>query len=125
MSRAGGGYHPQFTDEGDRALAASLLGTFQGHVGEPRSRLRDALDDAERGADSFKLVRGLAALLEREATFETQAPVPPRRTRRVVFESAESVGVASDDERTEALSLAASRLGVDTGTVESSLYADR
>jgi len=125
VSRAGGGYHPQFTDEGDRALAASLLGTFQGHVGEPRSRLRDALDDAERGADSFKLVRGLAALLEREATFETQAPVPPRRTRRVVFESAESVGVASDDERTEALSLAASRLGVDTGTVESSLYADR
>lgn len=125
MSRAGGGYHPQFTDEGDRALAASLLGTFQGHVGEPRSRLRDALDDAERGADSFKLVRGLAALLEREATFETRAEVPPRRTRRAAFESAESVGVASDGERAEALSLAADRLGVDAAAVESSLYADR
>ncbi len=125
MSRAGGGYHPQFTDEGDRALAASLLGTFQGHVGERRATLREALDDAERGADSFKLVRGLAALLEREATFETRAAVPPQRTRRVVFESAESVGVASEDERTEALSLAADRLGVDADTVERSLYADR
>lgn len=125
VSRAGGGYHPQFTDESDRALAASLLGTFQGHVGEPRSRLRDALETAERQADSFKLVRGLAALLEREATFETQADVPPRRTRRAVFESAESVGVANDEERAEALSLAAGRLGVDAGAVESSLYADR
>ncbi len=125
VSRAGGGYHPQFTDEDDRALAASLLGTFQGHVGERRARLRDALDAAEREADSFKLVRGLAALLEREATFETRAPVPPRRTRRVTFESAESVGVASDAERGEALAAAAERLGVTADAVEQSLYADR
>ena len=125
MSRAGGGYHPQFTDAGDRALAASLLGTFQGHVGERRARLREALDGAEREADSFKLVRGLAALLEREATFETRAEVSPRRTRRVVFESAESVGVASERERTDALATAADRLGVDAAVVERSLYADR
>lgn len=125
MSRAGGGYYPQFTDAGDRALAASLLGTFQGHVGERRARLREALEAAERGADSFKLVRGLAALLERDATFETRAEVPPRRTRRVAFESAESVGVASEPERAEALSAAADRLGVDAATVEQSLYADR
>ncbi|WP_049981689.1 DUF790 family protein [Halolamina rubra] len=125
VSRAGGGYSPQFTDEDDRELAASLLGTFQGHVGERRARLREALEAAEREADSFKLVRGLAALLERDATFETRAAVPPRRTRRVAFESAESVGVAGDGERAEALSLAADRLGVDAATVERSLYADR
>ncbi len=125
VSHAGGGYHPQFTDEGDRALAASLLGTFQGHVGERRARLREALDQAEREADSFKLVRGLAALLEREATFETRADVPPRRTRRVVFESAESVGVASDEERSEGVVIAADRLGVGADSVEQSLYADR
>ena len=125
VSRAGGGYHPHFTDESDRSLAASLLGTFQGHVGERRGRLREALDEAEREADSFKLVRGFAALLEREATFETRADVPPRRTRRVVFESAESVGVASDGERAEAVTAAADRLGVDATAVEQSLYADR
>ncbi|MFW5935631.1 MAG: DUF790 family protein, partial [Halolamina sp.] len=125
VSRAGGGYSPQFTDEEDRALAASLLGTFQGHVGERRRRLREAIEAAEREADSFKLVRGLAALLERDATFETRAAVPPRRTRRVAFESAESVGVAGDGERAEALSLAADRLGIDAATVARSLYADR
>ena len=125
VSRAGGGYHPQFTDESDRSLAASLLGTFQGHVGERRARLREALEEAERDADSFKLVRGVAALLEREATFETRADVPPRRTRRVVFESAESVGVTNGSERAAALSTAADRLGVGTTAVERSLYADR
>ncbi|MEF8800227.1 MAG: DUF790 family protein [Halolamina sp.] len=125
VSRAGGGYQLQFIDAGDRALAASLLGVFQGHVGERRGVLRDALDEAEREADSFKLVRGLAALLEREATFETQAAVPPRRTRRTVFESAESVSVVDEEERAAALSRAADRLGVEPKAVERSLYADR
>jgi hypothetical protein len=125
VSRAGGGYHLQFTDAGDRALAASLLGVFQGHVGERRAALREALENTEREADSFKLVRGLAALLERDATFETQAAVPPRRTRRTVFECAESVSVVDEGERTAALARAADRLGVEPSTVERSLYADR
>jgi len=43
----------------------------------------------------------------------------------VVFESAESVGVAGDADRAEALTTAADRLGVDIDAVESSLYADR
>ena len=125
VSRAGGGYHLQFTDERDRPLAASLLGVYQGHVGERRAALEEALTDAERGADSFKLVRGLAALLEREATFETRAAVPPRRARRVAFESAESVSVVSEAERERALERAGDRLGVDADAVAGSLYADR
>ncbi|AEN05311.1 DUF790 family protein [Halolamina sp.] len=125
VSRAGGGYHLQFTDECHRSLAASLLGVFQGHIGERRAVLERALTEAEREAESFKLVRGLAALLEREATFEIQAAVPPRRARRVAFESAEAVSVVTAEERTEALSRAGDRLGVDPGTVEQSLYADR
>jgi hypothetical protein len=125
VSRAGGGYHPQFVDRSDRPLAARVLGVFQGHVGEPRHRLDDALADLEADASDFKLVRGFAALLEREASFETRAPLPPDRVRRVVFESAESVGVVTDRERTDALDRAADRLGADSDAVESSLYADR
>jgi predicted nuclease of restriction endonuclease-like RecB superfamily len=125
VSRAGGGYHLQFTDETDHALAASLFGIYQGSVGKRRAALSEALEEQEREADSFKLVRGLAALLERDATFETAAEVPPRRTRRVVFESAESVSVIDEDERAQALTQAADRLGVDADTVKSALYADR
>jgi len=125
VSRAGGGYHPQFVDRGDRPLAARVLGTFQGHVGERRERLDTALDDLEAEADDFKLVRGFAALLERETTFETRAAVPPERARRVTFEAAEAVGVVTEAERAEALDRAAARLNVDADAAEAALYADR
>jgi predicted nuclease of restriction endonuclease-like RecB superfamily len=126
VSRAGGGYHPQFADRGHRPLAARAIGVFQGHVDEPRHRLDDALEDLEADADDFKLVRGFAALLEREATFETRAPLPPERVRRTVFEAAEAVGgVVEDGDRSTALASAADRLGAGVDDVETSLYADR
>jgi len=127
ISRAGGGYHPQFVgdDPDARRLAARVLGVFQGHVGEPRRALDDALERLERDAEGFKLVRGFAKLVERETSFETRAPLPPERVRRRVFEAAETLGVASADERARALSDAADALGTDTQSLEASLYADR
>ncbi|GAB7008823.1 DUF790 family protein [Halorubrum trueperi] len=129
VSRAGGGYRPQFAGREHRPLAARVLGAFEAHVGERRGDLDDALDAletdaADRGGD-FKLVRGLAALVDRECAFETRAPVPPRRVRRATFEAAEVVGVASESEREAAVDSAADSLGIAPGDVEASLYADR
>jgi predicted nuclease of restriction endonuclease-like RecB superfamily len=124
VSRAGGGYHPQFVGGDHRDLAARVLGTYQGHVGEPRERLENALRDLEEDAPDFKLVRGFAKLLEREAVFETRAPLPPERARRATFEAAESVGVVTERERETALARAAERLSSDPAAVEASLYAD-
>jgi hypothetical protein len=125
VSRAGGRYRPEFLSPGRRDLAARVLGVFQGHVGEPRASLEEALEALEREADDFKLVRGFAALLDREATFETRAAVPPVRARRVAFEAAESVSVATESEREAALDRAADRLGIAADELEASLYADR
>ncbi|MDS0292699.1 DUF790 family protein [Halogeometricum luteum] len=126
VSRAGGGYRPRFAGRESRPLAARVVGVFQGHVGEPRHRLDDALASLEAEADDFKLVRGFAALLDREATFEVSAPLPPRRVRRAAFEEAERAGVpTTPEERTAVLDAAADRLGSDAAAVESSLYADR
>jgi predicted nuclease of restriction endonuclease-like RecB superfamily len=127
LSRAGGGYHPQFVgdDEDARRLAARVLGIYQGHVGEPRRELTAALEDLERESDDFKLVRGFDKLLADRSTFETRASIPPQRVRRAAFEAAEAVGVASADERATALTRAADALGTDADTVASSLYADR
>jgi predicted nuclease of restriction endonuclease-like RecB superfamily len=123
----GGGYHPAFVadDPDARRLAARVLGVYQGHVGETKRDLDAALTEIERESDDFKLVRGFAKLLDREATFETQAPLPPERTRRVVFETAERVGVADESDRERAIHAAADHLGTDTESVERSLYADR
>ncbi|WP_248896933.1 DUF790 family protein [Haloplanus halobius] len=127
VSRAGGGYHPQFAEREHRPLAARVIGTFADHVGQPRADLEAALAALEPEAGHFKLVRGFAALCERDAAFETQAAVPPERARRVAFEAAESVGVVTESDRDRALARATDRLGLDgeTDAVDDSLYADR
>ncbi|AEM56894.1 hypothetical protein HISP_06550 [Haloarcula hispanica N601] len=125
VSRAGGGYHLQFADADAERLAARVLGIYQGHVGESRGTLVAALTDVEREADDFKLVRGLAKLVEREATFGTQALVDPVRARRRVFEAAADVGVVTEAERQQALSEAADHFGTDAETLADTLYADR
>ncbi|WP_049921085.1 DUF790 family protein [Halopiger djelfimassiliensis] len=124
VSRAGGGYHPQFAGREHRPLAARVIGTYQGHVGKPRGDLEDALTDLEREADDFKLVRGLSALVERDATFETDAPIDPERARAAAFEAANDVGVVTEDERTMALARAGETLGRSADDLEQSLYAD-
>ena len=125
VSRAGGGYHPQFADRSHRPLAARVMGTVADHVDRPRAELEAALADLEPEADHFKLVRGFAALCERDATFETRAAIPPERARRVVFEAAEAVGVVTAADRDRALDRAADRLGVDVAALDDALYADR
>ncbi|AEH38805.1 DUF790 family protein [Halopiger xanaduensis] len=124
VSRAGGGYHPQFADRSHRPLAARGIGTYQGHVGEARGDLEDALESLERESEDFKLVRGFAALLEREATFETDAAIEPERARKAAFEAAEAVGVVDEDERAMALIRAAEPLEVSADDLERALYAD-
>ncbi len=124
VSRAGGGYHPRFSDSEDDTLAARVIGVYQGHIGRSRSDLESALKALERGADDYKLVRGLAKLLEREATFEARPQVDPRRARRAAFEAAETVDVVGEEERETALGEAADRVGRSVDDLESSLFAD-
>lgn len=126
VSRSGGGYRPQFVGAERRPLAATILKTFERAVGTPRGELDREIEAIEREADDFKLVRGLAALCERDLVVETDAAIPPERVRRTVFESAETIGgVTSDEERTRAIDRAAAALAVDSDTVETALYADR
>ena len=127
VSRAGGGYYPQFASDADEDLAARVLGVFQGHVGDTRGELQAALTDLETDATDFKLVRGFAALLERDARFAVDATIDPQRARRAAYEAGESVGVTGPDAdgRSEALRQAAETLRTDPETVEAALFADR
>ncbi|WP_323675057.1 DUF790 family protein [Halorubellus sp. PRR65] len=125
VSRRGGGYRPVFADRASRPLAARVVGTFQGHVGEPRLDLDDALRALEGDAEDFKLVRGLAKCCERTASFETRAPVVPSSARRAAFVAAEERGgVVTPAERERALARAADSLAVDVDDVDASLFAD-
>jgi len=125
VSRAGGGYRPRFCGSDDAALAARVLGVYQGHVGERRRDLDAALSELEGEAGDFKLVRGFAKLLEREAAFEVRAPIDPLRARSAAFEAAETVGVVTEGERTDAIEAAADTLDATAEDIERSLFADR
>ncbi len=124
VSRRGGGYQPLFAEESHEPLAARVIGCYQGHVGERRETLREALADLERESDDFKLVRGFAKLLDRESTWEVQSSLDPPRAREAAFAASEIVGVVTNEERAEALDRAAQRLGSTPDAVEQSLYAD-
>ena len=124
VSRRGGGYRPEFVDSDREPLAARVIGCYQGHVGDSRATLREALTDIERESDDFKLVRGFAKLLDREATWAVRAPLEPRRARETAFRAAEQVGVVTETERAAALSRAGDRLDTTADAVAESLYGD-
>ena len=119
-----GGYQPQFVDESRESLAARVIGIYQGHVGKRRGALDETLERLEHESDDFKLVRGFAKLVERDAEWTVQAPLSPRRARRAAFEAAATVGVVSEAERAQALAVAADRLETTEAAIERSLYAD-
>ncbi|GGL62037.1 DUF790 family protein [Halocalculus aciditolerans] len=122
VTRAGGGYTPRFTE--NAALAARVLGVYQGHRGETRGALADALDDLEGEAEDFKLVRGFAKLLDRDAVFETQSAVRPERARELAFREGERLGVVTDAERETALERASETLDTTPDALADALYAD-
>jgi len=124
VSRRGGGYQPQFVDSARESLAAQVIGCYQGHVGQSRGELQERLTALERESDDFKLVRGFAKLLEREADWAVRAPLGPQRAREAAFRAAEELGVVTEPERERALDRAGSRLDAAPGEVADSLYAD-
>ncbi|WP_435097035.1 DUF790 family protein [Halarchaeum sp. P4] len=126
VSRAGGGYRPQFASgDADRDVARRVLAAYRDGVGDERRQVEAALTDLERDAPDFKLVRGFAKLAERDADFEVRAAVDPATARRVAFAAAEDVGVVTDDEREAALAAAGDRLDATPEDVATSLHADR
>jgi len=125
VSRRGGGYQPQFATEHDEALAGRVIGCYQGHVGESRGDLQEALTAIERDSDDFKLVRGFAKLLDREAVWDAEFDVEPTRVRDAAFAAGEAVGVVTPADRERALERAAAQLDTTPDAVERSLYADR
>ncbi|ERG89107.1 MAG: hypothetical protein J07HX5_01259 [halophilic archaeon J07HX5] len=119
-----GDYTLQLVDESHEPLAARVIGVYQGHVDKRRETLQAALTELERESDDFKLVRGFAKLVERDADWTVRAPVKPRRARRAAFEAAEQTGVVTSADRRQALAAAAEMLETTASALETSLYAD-
>ena len=121
--RRKGVLYPLFIRE-PLALLETLVKVYGEHVGRRRRELEETLRDYEGVGYDYRLVRGLAAVLEDRCVFEPRAAIPPREARRKAFEAAAQLGVYSEKDREKVLAAVAKELGVTPQDLEKSLYAD-
>lgn len=83
---SGGKIEPAYAhiDHGTLELARSIIKTFQEHVGRSYGEILEALEPME--GSNYRLVRGIAQILERRCVFESGSDIDPLIARRMVFE---------------------------------------
>ncbi|MDG6988082.1 MAG: DUF790 family protein [Nitrososphaerota archaeon] len=106
------------------ALAERVTGVYRDSVGKRKGELIDRLAEAEGEGYDFKLVRGLAALLERRCVFKAEGAVDPMQARMAVFEEASRKRVTSVEERGEVVRTVAAKLGIPEEALERTIYSD-
>ncbi|MCW4049693.1 MAG: DUF790 family protein [Candidatus Bathyarchaeota archaeon] len=106
------------------SLAKTLIAVYKDHVGSKRGPLKEALSDCEELGYDYKLVRGMAEVLESRAIFRVDAAVPPLTARTRVFTEAAKHVITDDKDRAEILGVVAEKLNVSIEALDASLYAD-
>lgn len=119
------------TEERYRETARELIHLFENHLGEPKGELEEAIDELIVADTDYKIVRGMAKLLQDECEFEVAAPADPREIRRLLFEKANDrypiVRQPTLGENTRALevySWVADELGLSLEECYTGMYAD-
>jgi len=125
---------PLFIDPDDeryRETAAELIRIFEEHLGEPKGEVEETIDQLTIADTDYKIVQGLAKLLQDECEFETVAAVAPREIRQQLFEKAnESYPVVrqptlgNDTQSVWVYSTVADRLGITLEECYQGMYAD-
>lgn len=129
-----GTVRPLFIDSDDeryRETAAELIQIFEEHLGEPKGELEETIDQLTIADTDYKIVQGLAKLLQDECEFETIAAVDPQEIRRRLFEKAnESYPIVrqptlgEDSRPLEVYSSVADQLGISLEECYRGMYAD-
>ncbi len=102
----------------------TLIAVFKDHREKKRGLLNEVVSDCEHLGYDFRMVRGIASVLESRSVFQSRSSMAPLEARRQVFTEAAAVVVASKDERHRVLEAVAERNGLTVESLEDSLYAD-
>lgn len=103
-------------------ISSSVIDLFQGHTGKQYGELLDEIEGIEE--INYRLIRGLAQLLERRCIIEKDSIIEPAAARRVVFEECKGA-VTSPQERKLVLDRAAGKLSIKPVDLEKALWADQ
>jgi hypothetical protein len=123
---SGGRIRPTYVnpEPGTLVLAERITKTFSDCVGKRKGELQEKLRDLEDEGHDFKLVRGLAALLERRCVFEPEGALNPREARMAVFEEASRRRATTTAERSSVLQRISAELRVEPEELEAALFSD-
>jgi len=103
-------------------IASSVIDIFQSHVGKTYGALLDEIEELEE--IDYRLIRGLASLLERRCMIEMDSTIDPVAARRAVFEECRGI-VTGPEERLKVLERTADKLSITPEYLEKALWADR
>ena len=105
----------------DVSAAEAVIRAYSEGVGLKRGVIRERVAELENAYGDYRLVRGLAALVERSCTFASKTHADPLKVRHMLFAEAAARGF---QERDAIVREVASALGLTPGQVEESMYAD-
>lgn len=121
VKRRGSKITPEYADLSQhRKLAEKILEIFKENIGKKRTTLSKRLEELEQH-DTYKMVRGLAELVERRCTFKIKATLPPEDVRNELFKRG---FVTSSKEKQEVLEKVAKHFNVTPQEVHRSFWAD-
>ncbi|VVB62644.1 Uncharacterised protein [uncultured archaeon] len=102
-------------------IASSIITIFQGHIGKTYGELIEELEGIEE--INYRLIRGLAQILERRCVIDTDSVIDPVAARRAVFEESKGFITGSED-RKKVLDKTARKLSIEPDDLEKALWAD-
>ena len=103
-------------------IASSIINIFQGHVERTYGELIEELEGIEEL--NYRLIRGLAQILERRCVIDTDSVIDPVAARRAVFEESKGF-ITSNEDRKKVLDKTARKLSIEQpADLEKALWAD-
>ncbi|MGI0151195.1 MAG: DUF790 family protein, partial [Thermoplasmata archaeon] len=117
------GVHPVFLGEPMLPQAEAVLRLYRQGVNQSRRELERRTRDLEAKVDKYKVIRGLALLVERRCTFLPREGPPPGELRRRLFDTASGAAV-TPEERAAVLLRLAPEFGLDPMSLADHLWAD-
>ncbi len=103
-------------------IACSVIDIFKRHTGKTYGYLLAELEELEE--INYRMIRGLAALLERRCVIDMDSTIDPVEARRTVFEGCREI-ITSQQERQKVMAGAAEKLSITPECLEKALWADQ
>ncbi len=108
-------------DKENLDISGSIIDLFQKHIGKTYGELNEEIEGIEE--IDYRLIRGLAQILERRCFIGMNSVIEPATARKMVFEDCK--GAVSDiKERREVIDRIARKLSVEPEALEKALWAD-